>query len=63
MTLKPFRRVVTGHDEAGRAIIQSDAPPTRVQVVGRSGPTFYEVWNTRLASFLERRKPVWQGEP
>jgi hypothetical protein len=26
MTLKSFRRVVTGHDEAGRAIIQSDAP-------------------------------------
>jgi mannose-6-phosphate isomerase-like protein (cupin superfamily) len=47
MTLKSFRRVVTGHDEAGRAIIQSDAPPTRVQVVGRSGPTFYEIWNTR----------------
>jgi mannose-6-phosphate isomerase-like protein (cupin superfamily) len=44
---KPFRRVVTGHDAAGRAIIQSDAPPTRVQVVGRDGPTFYEVWNTR----------------
>jgi hypothetical protein len=44
---KLFRRVVTGHDTAGRAIIQSDAPPTRVQVVGKNGPTFYEVWNTR----------------
>jgi mannose-6-phosphate isomerase-like protein (cupin superfamily) len=44
---KPFRRVVTGHNELGRAIIQSDAPPTRVQVVGADGPTFYEVWNTR----------------
>lgn len=44
---KPFRRVVTGHDAAGRAIIQSDAPPTRVQVLSGNGPTFYEVWNTR----------------
>ena len=44
---RPFRRVVTGHDKSGRAIILSDAPPTRVQVVGAHGPTFYEVWNTR----------------
>ena len=44
---KPFRRVVTGHDAAGRAVLLSDAPPTRVQVVGEHGPTFYEVWNTR----------------
>ncbi len=42
----PFRRVVTGHDAAGRAIIQSDAPPTRVKKIGANGPTFYEVWNT-----------------
>lgn len=45
--LKPVRRVVTGHNEAGRAIIQSDAPPTRVQIIGGNGPTFYEIWNTR----------------
>lgn len=44
---KPFRRVVTGHDAAGRAVLQADAPPTRVQVVGENGPTFYEIWNTR----------------
>src|ERR1700675_3052493 len=44
---KPFRRVVTGHNQQGAAIIQSDAPPTRVQVFGENGPTFYEVWNTR----------------
>ena len=43
----PFRRVVTGHDNSGRAIVLSDAPPTRVQAVGTHGPTFYEVWNTR----------------
>jgi mannose-6-phosphate isomerase-like protein (cupin superfamily) len=44
---KSFRRVVTGHDAAGKAIIQADAPPERVKVVGTAGPTFYEVWNTR----------------
>jgi mannose-6-phosphate isomerase-like protein (cupin superfamily) len=44
---KSIRRVVTGHDAAGHAIIQSDAPPTRVQVVGEEGPTFHEIWNTR----------------
>jgi mannose-6-phosphate isomerase-like protein (cupin superfamily) len=45
---KPFRRIVTGHDANGQAIIVSDAPPTRVQVLGDGhGPTFYEVWNTR----------------
>ena len=42
----PFRRIVTGHDAAGRAIIQSDAPPARVKKFGAAGPTFYEVWNT-----------------
>jgi hypothetical protein len=44
----PFRRIVTGHDEAGRAIIQEDGPPPRVQRIGGEiGPIFYEVWNTR----------------
>jgi mannose-6-phosphate isomerase-like protein (cupin superfamily) len=44
---KSFRRVVTGHDAAGRAIIQSDGPPERVKVLSGHGPTFFEVWNTR----------------
>jgi len=44
----PFRRIVTGHDAAGKAIIQEDAPPPRVQRIGGEiGPVFYEVWNTR----------------
>jgi mannose-6-phosphate isomerase-like protein (cupin superfamily) len=44
---KQFRRIVTGHDERGRAIIQSDAAPERVKTLSGGGPTFYEVWNTR----------------
>lgn len=42
-----MRRIVTGHDPKGRAIIVSDAPPTRVQRLGDMGPMFYEIWNTR----------------
>jgi hypothetical protein len=44
----PFRRIVTGHNEAGKAVIQEDGPPPRVQRIGGEfGPIFYEVWNTR----------------
>jgi quercetin dioxygenase-like cupin family protein len=38
---------VTGHNAAGQAIIQSDGAPDRIQVLSGSGPTFYEIWNTR----------------
>jgi mannose-6-phosphate isomerase-like protein (cupin superfamily) len=42
------RRVVTGHDAQGRAIIQQDGPVPRVQRIGGAhGPLFHEVWNTR----------------
>jgi mannose-6-phosphate isomerase-like protein (cupin superfamily) len=44
---KAVRRIVTGHDTLGRAIIQSDAPPERVMTLPHNGPTFYEIWNTR----------------
>ena len=48
MITAPFRRVVTGHDAAGQAIIQEDGPPPRAaHVGGEHGPIFYEVWNTR----------------
>jgi hypothetical protein len=48
MALAPIRRIVTGHDAGGKAIIQEDGPPTRVQRIGSAqGPVFYEVWNTR----------------
>jgi mannose-6-phosphate isomerase-like protein (cupin superfamily) len=42
------RRIVTGHDAAGRAVIQDDGPVPRVQRIGGArGPTFFEVWNTQ----------------
>ena len=44
----PFRRIVTGHDARGRAVILEDAPPPRVaRIGGEHGPLFFEVWNTR----------------
>jgi mannose-6-phosphate isomerase-like protein (cupin superfamily) len=45
---KPFRRIVTGHDAEGRAVILEDRPPSRVARIGGDlGPLFHEVWNTR----------------
>ncbi len=56
-----FRRIVTGHDQDGKAVIQSDAAPTRVQQIGGpGGPTFIEVWNTRETPALIDRQ---SGEP
>ena len=55
--MEAFRRIVTGHDEAGNAVIVSEAPPTRVvQVGGPGGPTFFEVWNTRETPALIDRQ-------
>ena len=48
MPSTPFRRIVTGHNAAGKAVILEDGPPPRVSCVGgEAGPIFYEVWNTR----------------
>ena len=44
----PVRRVVTGHNPQGKAIIQQDGAVPRVQRIGGPhGPLFFEVWNTR----------------
>ena len=43
-----IRRVVTGHNTEGQAIIQEDGAVPRVKRIGgETGPMFYEVWNTR----------------
>lgn len=42
-----FRRIVTGHDADGKAIILSDAIPARTYMVGGpNGAKFYELWRT-----------------
>jgi mannose-6-phosphate isomerase-like protein (cupin superfamily) len=48
MNFHATRRIVTGHDESGRAIIQEDGPVPRLKRIGgEGGPMFHEVWNTR----------------
>lgn len=43
-----FRRIVTGHDTDGKAIITSDSVPERTYMVGGpNGAKFYEIWNTQ----------------
>jgi hypothetical protein len=47
MSLEPVRRVVTGHDSSGRAVITSDgAPPTVVHLDAVPGTVFHEIWAT-----------------
>jgi quercetin dioxygenase-like cupin family protein len=45
--MSTIRRIVTGHNAQGQAIIQSEAPPTRIEKIGPKGPVFYEIWSTR----------------
>jgi mannose-6-phosphate isomerase-like protein (cupin superfamily) len=45
--LPPVRRVVTGHDPAGRAVIAEDgATPTVVELTAVPGAVFHELWAT-----------------
>jgi len=50
MSLPPIRRVVTGHDADGKAIVVSDGPlPVIVELQSVPGMIFHEVWETRAA--------------
>ena len=50
MSAPPIRRVVTGHDPQGRAIIAADGPlPTVVELAAIPGTVFHEVWSTPAA--------------
>lgn len=43
----PIHRVVTGHDDSGKAIISSQGPlPTVVAIDAIPGTVFHEVWST-----------------
>lgn len=60
---KSFRRIVTGHNAEGKAIIISDAPPVNVQLVGGpGGPTFFEVWHTSETPALIHPQPDEQDD-
>jgi naringenin degradation protein FdeH len=46
-TLKPIRRVVTGHDVEGKAVVSMDgAPPKVVDDLGQPGLVLSEIWAT-----------------
>ncbi|GGY37921.1 cupin domain-containing protein [Pseudoduganella albidiflava] len=46
-TLKPVRRIVTGHDAAGKAIVAEAGPlPTVVPIEKIPGTVFHEIWST-----------------
>lgn len=48
MSLRPVRRVVTGHDADGQAIIAADGRlPTVVELLAIPGTIFHEVWSTQ----------------
>ena len=47
MSLPVMRRIVTGHNEQGKAVIVSaDAPPNIIPFAAVPGTVFYEIWNT-----------------
>lgn len=47
MTLPPIRRIVTGHDEQGRAGVACAGPlPSVVEIQAIPGTLFHEVWAT-----------------
>ena len=55
---KSFRRIVTGHDTAGKAVITSDAVAPRTYMVGGpNGAKFFEVWNTEQTPAIIDNEP------
>lgn len=60
---KSFRRIVTGHDTEGKAIIISDAPIENKQLVDNAnGPFFFEVWQTLETPALIHPQPDDQDD-
>jgi hypothetical protein len=64
MTLPVMRRIVTGHNEQGKAIIVSDAPPpTTMEFKAIPGTVFYEIWNTNASPAPIPVKPENAPDP
>lgn len=56
--LRAFKCIVTGHDKDGNAIVISNSPPSRTQLIGGlGGPTFTEVWHTLQTPAIIRAQP------
>lgn len=44
---RSVRRVVTGHDDAGKAVVLADGePPVVIRSAVQAGLAFHEIWNT-----------------
>ena len=43
----PPRRIVTGHDEAGKSVFLEDGPPPQFNDASNARVTYYEMWNTQ----------------
>jgi mannose-6-phosphate isomerase-like protein (cupin superfamily) len=43
------RRIVTGHDAQGRAIILADGPPPKTMSISGANVEFFELWNTNTS--------------
>ncbi len=49
---------MTGHDETGKAMVVSDAPPVHTQLIGGpGGPTFFEIWRTQHTPAIIHAQP------
>ena len=50
MNLPNIRRIVTGHNPQGKAVIAMDgAPPRSIELKAVPGTVFYEIWNTNAS--------------
>ena len=58
MSFPAIRRVVTGHDAKGRAVVASDGPlPTVVEIAAIPGTVFHEVWSTSETPAIVNNAP------
>ncbi|MDF7776082.1 cupin domain-containing protein [Sphingomonas sp. AOB5] len=61
--VRPVRRIVTGHDAKGEAIIVADGSPARVyDQLGQPGLVFHEIWNTQQTPAQIDRDTAEAGE-
>lgn len=49
---KQFRRIVTGHDADGKAILLTDAAIETYMIGGENGAKFHEIWSTEQTPII-----------
>ena len=61
---RPPRRIVTGHDPAGRGVVVSDAPAPASRAIA-DGATFHDMWVTSASPApvaATEPEPIGEGE-